>query len=328
MTARRPLLSLGLDLDNLWSYMKIHGDAGWDAYPSYLGTLVPTLLEVLRRHRLTITVFVVGQDAALKKNREMLSAISGAGHEIGNHSFRHEPWFHLYSRDEVEAEIRDAEEAIEGATGRRPVGWRGPGFSFSPDTLRVLVRRNYLYDCSSLPTFLGPLARAYYFWKAGKMTPEEREKRSKLYGTWADGTRPLRPFRWVVDGRELVELPVTTMPGFRVPFHLSYLLYLRRFSATAAWAYFRVCLALCRMSGVSPSFLLHPLDFLGGDRVRELSFFPGMDLPTEVKLEFVEQILEGLRSSFDVVPLGEHARAVAAPPVAGVRFSRRELALG
>jgi hypothetical protein len=131
-----------------------------------------------------------------------------------------------------------------------------------------------------------------------------------------------------VDGRELVELPVTTMPGFRFPFHLSYLLYLRRFSAAAAWAYFRTCLALCRMSGVSPSFLLHPLDFLGGDRVKELSFFPGMDLPTDLKLDFVHRVLEGLRTSFDVVPLGEHARAVASPSIPGVRFSRRELALG
>lgn len=328
MTARRPMLSLGLDLDNLWSYMKIHGDAGWDSYPSYLETLVPPLLEILREHRLTITVFIVGQDAALEKNRAMLSAISEAGHEIGNHSFRHEPWFHLYSGAEVEQEIRKAEEAIEGATGRRPVGFRGPGFSFSPDTLRTLVRRNYLYDCSSLPTFLGPLARAYYFWTAGKMSPEEREKRSKLYGTWEDGTRPLHPFRWVVEGRDLVELPVTTMPGFRLPFHLSYLLYLRRFSRAVAWTYFRTCLALCRMSGVSPSFLLHPLDFLGGDRVRELSFFPGMDLSTDLKIEFVHQVLEGLQSSFDVVPLGEHARAVAAASLPGVRPLRRELALG
>jgi peptidoglycan/xylan/chitin deacetylase (PgdA/CDA1 family) len=328
MTARRPLLSLGLDLDNLWSYMKIHGDAGWESYPSYLETLVPPLLDVLRQHRLTITVFIVGQDAALDKNRAMLSAIAEAGHEIGNHSFRHEPWFHLYSRDEVEGEIRNAEESIERTTGRRPIGFRGPGFSFSPDTLRTLVRRNYLYDCSSLPTFLGPLARAYYFWTAGEMSPEERRKRSQLYGTWKDGTRPIRPFRWIVDGRELVELPVTTMPGFRTPFHLSYLLYLRRFSRAASWTYFRTCLALCRMSGISPSFLLHPLDFLGGDRVRELAFFPGMDLPTGLKIDFVHQILEGLQSSFDVVPLGTHARAVAAPSIPGVRTARRELALG
>ncbi len=35
----RPLLSLSLDLDNKWSYLKTHGDAGWDAFPSYLEPL-------------------------------------------------------------------------------------------------------------------------------------------------------------------------------------------------------------------------------------------------------------------------------------------------
>lgn len=328
MTARRPMLSLGLDLDNLWSYMKIHGDRGWESHPSYLEILVPSLLEILRQHRLTITVFVVGQDAALEKNRPMLRAIADAGHEIGNHSFRHEPWFHLYSPGEVETEIRSAEESIEQATGQRPVGFRGPGFSFSAETLKVLVRRKYLYDCSSLPTFLGPLARAYYFATAGEMSAEEREKRSKLYGTWKDGTRPLVPFSWLVEDQELVELPVTTMPGFRLPFHLSYLLFLRRYSRLAAWTYFRTSLALCRMSGISPSYLLHPLDFLGGDRVRELAFFPGMDLPTETKIEFVHEVLEGLKSSFDVVPLAEHARAVRAQPSGGGRRLNREFALG
>ncbi|HLY07837.1 MAG TPA: hypothetical protein VKW04_00905 [Planctomycetota bacterium] len=160
------------------------------------------------------------------------------------------------------------------------------------------------------------------------MSLEEREKRRKLYGTWKDGTRPLQPFRWIVDDRELVELPVTTMPGFRVPFHLSYLLFLRRYSRAAAWTYFKTSLALCRMNGISPSYLLHPLDFLGGDRVRELSFFPGMDLSTELKLDFADDVLDGLKSSFDVVPLGEHARAVAARTIPGGRHLRRELALG
>ena len=26
--------SLSLDLDNQWSYMKTHGDDGWESYPS------------------------------------------------------------------------------------------------------------------------------------------------------------------------------------------------------------------------------------------------------------------------------------------------------
>src|SRR5262249_31800710 len=74
---------------------------------------------------------------------------------------RRAPWFNLHTPQEVEPETRKAGEAIEAAPGRRTVGFRGPGYSFSAETLRVLVRRKYQYDCSSLPTFLGPLARAY-----------------------------------------------------------------------------------------------------------------------------------------------------------------------
>ena len=41
----KPVASLSLDLDNQWSYMKTHGDAGWDAYPSYLDVVVPRVLD-------------------------------------------------------------------------------------------------------------------------------------------------------------------------------------------------------------------------------------------------------------------------------------------
>lgn len=328
MKGTRPLLSLGVDLDNLWSYMKIHGDPGWEALPSYLDTLAKIMLEVLRRQGLRATLFVVGQDAALEKNGAALGALAAAGHEIGNHSFRHEPWFHLYTRPEIDDEVARAEEAIEKATGRRPIGFRGPGYSLSPDTLRVLVARGYQYDCSTLPTFLGPLARAYYFWKSRGMPDAERDKRRKLFGSLRDGLQPIRPYTWSVDDHRLVEIPVTTMPIVRVPFHMSYLLYLMRFSRLAAKAHLKTALHLCRLSGVTPSFLLHPLDFLGCDQVKELAFFPGMDLSTDAKVEFVEEVLKSLTASYDVVTLEEHARAIGAAPTSVVRRMREERALG
>ena len=91
----RGMASLSLDLDNQWSYMKTHGDAGWESFPSYLDVVVPRALEFLKAKGLSITFFIVGQDAALDKNRESLRSIAAAGHEIGNHSFNHEPWLHL-----------------------------------------------------------------------------------------------------------------------------------------------------------------------------------------------------------------------------------------
>jgi len=324
----RPLLSLGLDLDNLWSYMKIHGDRGWETHPSYLEPLAPLIIDTLRRHGIRATIFVVGQDAALEKNAAALRALADAGHEIGNHSFHHEPWLHLYSRPQIEDELRRAEEAIEGATGRRAIGFRGPGYSFSPDVLRVLVDRGYFYDCSTLPTFLGPLARAYYFWKSRGMPAEERAKRKNLFGSLKDGLQPIKPYTWSVDGRPLVEIPVTTMPIVRVPFHMSYLLYLSEYSRLAARAHLRLALSLCRLGRVTPSFLLHPLDFLGGDKVRELAFFPGMDLPTAAKIDFLDAGLERLKASFEVVTLEQHAKAVAALPAKAPRRFQEERAGG
>lgn len=308
----KPLASLSLDLDNLWSYMKIHGDAGWDAYPSYLDVLAPIVTERLAKNGLQITVFIVGRDASLEKNAGALRLLAEAGHHIGNHSLSHEPWFHEYTYDEVVREISEAEEHIERATGQRPRGYRGPGFSLSEDTLRVLAERGYLYDASTFPTFLGPIARAYYFWSTRGMSGGEEEKRKKLFGTASEGLRPIEPYVWDVPGArdKLLEIPVTTMPLLRVPMHMSYLIYLSGYSRALALTYLRSAVALCRASGVEPSFLLHPLDFLGGDRVKELSFFPGMRLPTEWKLELFDDAMSILKSAFSVVTMEDHARAI------------------
>ncbi|MBI2951965.1 polysaccharide deacetylase family protein [bacterium] len=304
------IASLSLDLDNKWSYLKTHGDPGWRAFPSYLDLVVPRALSLLEELKLTITVFVVGQDAALEKNRRALSAIAAAGHEIGNHSFHHEPWLHLYSERQVEAEIARAEDPIERATGQKPVGFRGPGYSFSPATLRVLARRGYQYDASTFPTFLGPLARAYYF-ATSRFSREEMDKRRALFGAFRDGLRPLKPYRWRTPAGTLVEVPVTTLPILKVPFHVSYLLYLSAFSPALALLYFRAALRLCRLTGTQPSLLLHPLDFLGCDDTRDLSFFPAMNLPARQKMALVSGVLRLLSGRFRVVTVQQHAREAA-----------------
>ena len=158
--AGKLIADLSLDLDNEWSYLKTHGDEVWNTFPTYLPKVIPLFLEILETHRLKITVFVVGQDAVIEANQPVLKTISAIGHEIGNHSFKHEPWLHRYTRDQLEAEFDTAEQAIGLVTDQKLTGFRGPGFSFSDDVLEILVQRGYLYDGSTLPTFIGPLARA------------------------------------------------------------------------------------------------------------------------------------------------------------------------
>ena len=91
------------------------------------------------------------------------------------------------------------------------------------------------------------------------------------------------------------------------------MIYLSTFSKTAARAYWKTALAACRLAGVQPSLLLHPLDFLSGEDAPELKFFPAMNLPLEEKLERVSEILASFTNSFDVVNMSEHAARAAAP---------------
>ena len=80
----KPIASLSLDLDNKWSYMKTHGDAGWN--PSRrIWMWLCRVRSLFRDRGLTITYFIVGQDAALDKNHDALGQITADGHEAGNH---------------------------------------------------------------------------------------------------------------------------------------------------------------------------------------------------------------------------------------------------
>lgn len=310
-TREKPIASLSLDLDNQWSYMKTHGDAGWEDFPSYLDVVIPRFLDFLKARDLQITVFIVGQDAALPQHRDVLGQIATAGHEIGNHSFRHEPWLHLYPEDEIDDELTRAETHIEAATGCRPTGFRGPGYSLSPATLRVLKRRGYAYDASTFPTFIGPLARAYYF-MTSRFEAEEQAQRKLLFGTLRDGLRPLKPYLWRLDEETLLEIPVTTMPGLRAPIHVSYLLYLSAMSSALASLYFKMGLTLCRWTGTAPSLLLHPLDFLGcDDNLAELAFFPAMGLTSAYKMQVIGDALQQLTTHYAVLPLGQYAQEVS-----------------
>jgi hypothetical protein len=307
----KPIASLSLDLDNLWAYRMTHGEQDWATSSTYLPVISERILELLDDLGVRITFFVVGRDAADERNAPALRALSDAGHEIGNHSFEHRPWMHRWSRDEIDDDIGRAEEAITAVTGARPVAFRGPGYSLSERTIDVLVARGYHYDCSTLPTYIGPLARWFYF-RGAHLDADQRDERRELFGSWRDGLRPLKPYAWKFDGHTLAELPLTTLPLARVPCHVSYLLTLAGITERGADLYWRTALAAMRRSGVAPSVLLHPLDLLGPDDAPGLSFFPGMGMPADRKRRLVRQFLRTLGERFEIVPCGVHVDRASA----------------
>jgi len=305
MPKNKPIAGISLDLDNQWSYMKIHGDEGWDQYPSYFDIFIPHILNVLDELNLKITFFIVGKDTESEENRKYLRMITERGHEVGNHSYHHESWLQTYSYEKIENEITRAENAILETTGQRPIGFRGPGFSWSKDLLKVLESRGYKYDASTLPTYLGPLARAYYFWKSD-LTKEEKRARKELFGKFSEGFRKLEPYKWDLgNGKFITEMPVTTMPIFKMPFHLSYLIYLGNISMPLMKIYLSIAIWLCKLTNTPISFLLHPLDLIGGDQINDLAFFPGMNVASKEKVKVFKNVIEILKNHFRIFTMDE-----------------------
>jgi len=302
-------MSLSLDLDNKWAYLKTHGSNAWQDFPSYLDTAVPRILEFLQKREVKITFFIVGQDAALEQNHQALQLIPAAGHDIASHSFNHDPWLHLYNESELEADLERAENAIEAATSARVRGFRGPGFSLSTMTLDILARRGYAYDATAFPNILNPLARLYFFSRS-RLTREQKKQRGALFGSYTDAFRPVKPYRWELQQSELLELPVTTMPLFKIPIHFSYLVYLASFSPRVARLYLHSAIKLCRLHRTEPSLLLHPLDFLGEDDDRDLAFFPAMNMTAAKKLAIMQTLFEILQDNFQPCTVEEYVASI------------------
>lgn len=301
--------TLSVDLDNKWSYLKTHGEPSWRDFPSYLDLVIPATLDLFKELEVTATVFVVGQDAHLEGDGAALQMLGASDHEMGNHSYFHEPWLHLKAPAEIRQELADAHQAILKSTGKEPVGFRGPGFSLSRQTLESLAELGYEYDCSTLPMFLGPLARLFYF-RTATLATDDRDQRDRLFGRFSDGLRPIKPYRWDLGNASIAEIPVTTMPITRLPIHISYLLYISSVSPMAARGYFASALGLSKVFGVSPSILVHPLDLLGGDDVDGLGFFPGMNLDGATKRARVRVFLEMLGKDFRIIPMRQACAAL------------------
>ncbi len=223
---------------------------------------------------------------------------------------------------EIADEIEITHARIEQVTGRRPLGFRGPGFSCPDEVLRVLARNDYVYDASIFPTSIAPIARAVFLLKSD-LRGAQRERAKRLYGGFRSLLNPNRPYqrfagpvpgqhplnqRQSVKRQSLWELPVTVMPLARTPIHFSYFTYLASFSVLAAKAYFHTALALCRLTRTPPSLLLHPPDFLGREDDTDMSYFPGMNMPRQDKLRIVRWALQQYSEMFDVHCLIDQVR--------------------
>lgn len=84
----------------------------------------PNVLEVLKRHNVKATFFMIGMEA--ERHPSLARQVAAEGHEIGNHTYLHT---RLKGKDRhsVEEAVRNGAQAIEKVIGVKPAVFRGPG---------------------------------------------------------------------------------------------------------------------------------------------------------------------------------------------------------
>ena len=125
--------------------------ARWESEESRVEKGTARCLDLLDRHGVTATFFVLGWTA--ERHPDVVAEIARRGHEIGCHSYAHPEVFKL-SREEFRTDCQRALNALAAAGIDDVPGYRAPSFSITPpvhDYLEVLQELGFRYDCSIFP---------------------------------------------------------------------------------------------------------------------------------------------------------------------------------
>lgn len=213
--------SLSVDLDSIACYREIHGlrtekIEGSDAAYS-VG--VERLLDFLDDLRIPATLFVIGRDAEVSEHQEILKRAHSSGHELASHSYSHDYALRLLDEAALLEDFQRVEDILHTIQGRRPVGFRAPGYNIDNRLLKICTERGYAYDSSVFP------CPPYYAAKGAVMAwlaMRGRPSRSSM--TRAEAlVAPLQPYHpavdqfWRAGDLPIVEIPMAVVPLTRFP---------------------------------------------------------------------------------------------------------------
>ena len=301
--------TIQVDVDGLDVLLRHHGKTVAPERDYIFLSGLPRFLELFDRWGVKATFFTVGSDLENPQKIRLLQRLVDAGHEIGNHTMSHPASLSSLPAEEQEREIVCCEEICEKALGLKTVGFRSPNFDVGNNTAALLRQRGYLYDSSVLAMPYGPLLR----WLKQQVAPGSACK-TRYLGRAVYGLAPLRPYRlgdrvlWKPGDSALVEVPVTTMPFLRLPFHASFNLALCSFGMGNVLFDFAYAFTWRTKTPMNYVFHVCELAEMGGDRRLEKHW--GLSLAIEKRLQVADELLEKITRKYEVTATESHVRAM------------------
>ncbi len=121
----------------------------WDQRELRVEANTDKMLELMDKHRVTCTCFILGWVA--EKCPALIKRIADAGHEIASHGYGHDLIYNL-SQDEFREDMKKGIGIVEDLTGAKIKGYRAPSFSITDWSIDILQELGLTYDSSAFPT--------------------------------------------------------------------------------------------------------------------------------------------------------------------------------
>jgi hypothetical protein len=299
--------TIQIDVDGLWvifqhfgvDYQEPTGDVMYESS-------LPRFLDLFDLFNIKATLFVVGKDLFSASKVALLKEALKRGHEIANHTMSHREGFSFLSFDEKKREIEDAEHIIQDKLGVTTKGFRTPSNDVDADVLRILESRNYLYDSSLLPTFYGPWLKKLKL-SSLKITRKDHYLGRAIYGF--SSLAPYHPCNnavWKKGNMKIVEVPITTMPVLRMPFHMSF--NFAMYHLGFGCGLFNLGYMLLNMTSLPLNFVFHTNELSDSIHIKKIKRQFGLSLPLETKQRICNQVLTAIKKNFNIVTTAEFVR--------------------
>lgn len=123
-------------------------------------TAMDRAMEFFHLQGSAASFFVVGDELGDPAIQKVIRKAHDLGHEIENHSFSHLLGLSRADTEVIKSEIDKCSNVVAGITGRRPAGFRSPGYSVNGKLIEILRELGFMYDSSGFWSFLNPMLRA------------------------------------------------------------------------------------------------------------------------------------------------------------------------